>query len=375
MARRIIAGKGLEGGGDVLSQDRELRLAPGGTGTTELADGSVTNAKLADMAQSTIKGRAEGAGTGDPQDLTPAQVRGVAELSSGDYPTFFGLLTSGSFNGGDPAIGTVFDGTQHVYQSVVYFNDDSAHGPILFLQRVSASPAANDGLSQIVTAGRNSADEFTVYGTQEYNLLDPTDGAEYGRYGVHVLRNGVLTEHFALVDADAFFPSLSTTASAANAFLDDGNFNRLLRSTSARRAKREIAALVSDDGAKALALQPVAYKSALPADDQTQVHIGLIAEDVAAIDPRLVQWGYHDDQYDEQIIETPQTHKVWRQGKDGKPEVVDMQYMRRERKRTLKPGAVKSPVNVAYDRLAVLLLSVIQAQEARIAALETRLQP
>src|SRR3990172_4105049 len=31
-----------------------------------IADDAVTNAKLADMAQSTIKGRAAGAGTGDP---------------------------------------------------------------------------------------------------------------------------------------------------------------------------------------------------------------------------------------------------------------------------------------------------------------------
>lgn len=38
-----------------------------------LADGSVTNIKLAPMVQGTIKGRASGAGTGPPQDLTSAQ--------------------------------------------------------------------------------------------------------------------------------------------------------------------------------------------------------------------------------------------------------------------------------------------------------------
>jgi hypothetical protein len=37
--------------------------------------GSVTNAQLANMAEATTKGRAEGAGTGSPQDLTAAQAR------------------------------------------------------------------------------------------------------------------------------------------------------------------------------------------------------------------------------------------------------------------------------------------------------------
>jgi len=42
-----------------------------------ISDGSITNAKLANEAQSTIKGRAAGAGTGAPQDLTAAQVKTI----------------------------------------------------------------------------------------------------------------------------------------------------------------------------------------------------------------------------------------------------------------------------------------------------------
>lgn len=40
--------------------------------------GVVANSMLANMAQATIKGRASGAGTGAPTDLTPAQVRAIA---------------------------------------------------------------------------------------------------------------------------------------------------------------------------------------------------------------------------------------------------------------------------------------------------------
>lgn len=49
---------------------------------------AVTNAKLANMAQATIKGRASGAGTGDPTDLTAAQVKTILALASTDISDF-----------------------------------------------------------------------------------------------------------------------------------------------------------------------------------------------------------------------------------------------------------------------------------------------
>lgn len=48
------------------------------SGTT-LGFGTVANAGLADMAQSRIKGRAEGAGTGPPTDLTPTEVASIID--------------------------------------------------------------------------------------------------------------------------------------------------------------------------------------------------------------------------------------------------------------------------------------------------------
>lgn len=52
--------------------------AAGGT----VADDSITNAKLANVATGTIKGRTT-SGTGDPEDLTPAQARGVLNVAEG----------------------------------------------------------------------------------------------------------------------------------------------------------------------------------------------------------------------------------------------------------------------------------------------------
>lgn len=50
--------------------------------TTSVIDGSITNAKLDDMTEATIKGRSSGSGDGDPEDLTPAQLRALADLYS-----------------------------------------------------------------------------------------------------------------------------------------------------------------------------------------------------------------------------------------------------------------------------------------------------
>ncbi|MEO5366701.1 MAG: hypothetical protein H7831_10170 [Magnetococcus sp. WYHC-3] len=47
------------------------------------ADDSITNAKLANMAESTIKGRAAAAGTGDPSDLSATQVRTIVNVEDG----------------------------------------------------------------------------------------------------------------------------------------------------------------------------------------------------------------------------------------------------------------------------------------------------
>lgn len=67
--------------------------AAGGTNTTQIAttafvqaafgNNSVTNAKLADMATGTFKGRAA-AGTGDPEDLTAAEAKALLALTKSD---------------------------------------------------------------------------------------------------------------------------------------------------------------------------------------------------------------------------------------------------------------------------------------------------
>lgn len=74
-----LAGGGLEESGGALQREALTGdvTASAGDNSTTIAAGAVTNAKAADMAESTIKGRASGAGTGDPTDLTAQQARVV----------------------------------------------------------------------------------------------------------------------------------------------------------------------------------------------------------------------------------------------------------------------------------------------------------
>ena len=151
------------------------------------------------------------------------------------------------------------------------------------------------------------------------------------------------------------FPAIGTTASAANAFLDNAAdpANRLLRSTSSIRYKTEVEDLETQRADAILGLRPVWYRSLAEADPSEWSYYGLIAEEVAKIEPRLVTWTYPEDAY-ETVDETIE---------------VDGEQITRKVKR-LKDGVVKIPDGVQYDRLPVMLLSNIQRLEQRIANLE-----
>lgn len=55
-----------------------------GSAAATIANDAVTNAKMANMSQATIKGRASGAGTGDPADLTGTQATAILDGFVGD---------------------------------------------------------------------------------------------------------------------------------------------------------------------------------------------------------------------------------------------------------------------------------------------------
>lgn len=151
-----------------------------------------------------------------------------------------------------------------------------------------------------------------------------------------------------------------TTASAANVFIDATGL--ISRSTSSRIYKTDINPIADDTADAVLALEPVRYRSLSENDNSKWSYYGLIAEDVAAVDPRLVHWGYRDDDY-ETIVTEEQSYN------DETREVITKEV----KKRQLKDGAELRPEGVQYDRLPVLMLEVIKRHEAAINELKAKI--
>jgi hypothetical protein len=139
----------------------------------------------------------------------------------------------------------------------------------------------------------------------------------------------------------------NTTASAANVRVAASG--RLDRSTSSAKYKTSIETLEDSYADAILACRPVWYRSTCKNDNSDYGWWGFIAEEVAAIDPRLVHWKTVKVTYDENgsAVQTPC---------DPEPE------------------------GVAYDRFVPHLLNLIKRQKEQIetqgtaiAALEARL--
>jgi hypothetical protein len=195
------------------------------------------------------------------------------------------------------------------------------------------------------------------------------------------------TERFRIGSGgEIYFPGVGTTASAANAYLDNGSTpaNQLLRSTSSLRYKTDVETLDHAKADAVLNLRPVWYRSKAEADRKDWSWYGLIAEEVAQVEPRLVHWSYPEDQFEtiETQTEIEKTREVEvtpavldDEGNVVEPAVTETEtYTETETKseRKLKADAQLAPDGVQYDRLTVMLLDIVKRQNQRIEQLEAK---
>lgn len=192
--------------------------------------------------------------------------------------------------------------------------------------------AGNSNFSGLTTITNGVAIGWNYSGGQGEGIIAFHRGTGSGGNGALTFREitgGAYAERMRIgINGEIYFPAIATTASAANAFLDSGATpaNQLLRSTSSIQYKTEVTDLTEVDAYKAFDLRPITYKSLAEADDQTKTHFGLIAEEVAEIEPRLV-------------------HYV-----NGQPD------------------------GVQYERLCVLLLKVVKDLKGEVDALKAQVQ-
>jgi hypothetical protein len=208
--------------------------------------------------------------------------------------------------------------------SVTLVNDNDLLGTLWFTGADGASLIRSAVIEAFVdgTPGANDMPGRLVFSTTADGAASPTAR--------------VIIDQAGRLKAQGVYDN--TTAAAANVWVDtDGS---LRRSTSSIKYKTNIETLEDSYADAILQVRPVWYKSLSSADNPAHGWWGFIAEEVAQIDPRLVQWKTSETKPDE----------------NGSLVSTELE----------KP----EPEGVAYDRFVPHLLNLIKRQGEAIADLQ-----
>lgn len=146
-------------------------------GTDKLTDDGVTNAKLAEVTQGTLKGRQIAGGTGNPEDLTQAQAKAVLGLATST--TDNAIIRADGTDGDTQTSGVVIDDSNNV--SGLVNLTQTGYQDIAEIAAPS-NPAANvarlyvqdDGLGTTQARMRDSAGNVSFLGGRERLLANRT---------------------------------------------------------------------------------------------------------------------------------------------------------------------------------------------------------
>jgi hypothetical protein len=188
-------------------------------------------------------------------------------------------------------------------QGVLAFNRwvNNTNGPELYFHKSNGAVGSHGAVatSSVLAYISFCASDGTTF-REAARMEVTTEGAvsstsAASRFGFSTAPAGSVSalEAFRINQSGAiYFQRIGTTATAANAFIDNGSspVNNLLRSTSSLRYKSDISDVSADRMIAALDMRPIEYLSLGETDDKSVRFVGLGAEDVAQIDPALVSW-------------------------------------------------------------------------------------
>jgi hypothetical protein len=248
---------------------------------------------------------------------------------------FAGILR---IQGGDNRYFTSGNGLEMSYNSIYSYNrGTNAYNDLGINDAMTIKGAGNVGVGII---GVYSDVRFMTRGASA-TASDYSFRAENSTGGnLFFARNdGLLNTGLA-----AQSPYNLTIAASANCHIfSDG---ALFRATSSKRYKTDIEDLSVNTFELINKIRPVWYRSLCERDKKDWSWYGFIAEELAEIDPRFVQFGYASEDYikDEEKNETK-----------------------------LKEGAELRADGVMYDRLTVLLIKGMQEQQIQIQNLQEQI--
>jgi hypothetical protein len=275
------------------------------------------------------------------------------------YSLFNGQTATRTASGVTPRVQMESNSTFDGYMTVVNANDATSCSMVMLGRSRGTVNGSNtvlqsgDRIGAMWGVGADGDSMNLAAGIEFYADGTYGNGDTPGRIVLYTAPDGssTLAERMRITQAGVVtFPSVVTTASAANAYLDNGANNSLLRSTSSIKYKKDVEDLDHNLALKVLDLRPVWYRSKSTADKAEWSHYGLIAEEVAQIEPRLVHYAYPEEAYEEVVREDESGTK--------------------HSEKVLKEGSEKVPDGVQYERLTVLLLDVIKDLNKRIEVLE-----
>ena len=133
------------------------------------------------------------------------------------------------------------------------------------------------------------------------------------------------------------------TGQSANVHID--SFGNLHRVSSSEALKTDVQPVSLEWAQRLLALQPKRFRSSLLNERRDWTTYGFMAEQAAAVDPRLASWGFAEEVTEEQ-----------RELYEENPESI--------------PESALRPVGVQHEKILALAVAMLQNQEARLLKLE-----